>query len=68
MKIRLNGKSFKKAKRIAGIMLAVLLALVLVVPGTTVFAEDDGTENLSEDTGETILLVGTVSLPTVFRL
>ena len=58
MKIRLNGKSFKKAKRIAGIMLAVLLALVLVVPGTTVFAEDDGTENLSEDTGETILISG----------
>ena len=44
MKIRLNGKSFKGAKqRIAGIMLAVLLALVLVVPGTTAFAEDDGT-------------------------
>ena len=57
MKIRLNGKSFKGAKqRIAGIMLAVLLALVLVVPGTTVFAEDDGTENLSADTGETILI------------
>lgn len=37
MKICLNGKSLKKAKRIAGIMLAVLLALVLVVPGTTVF-------------------------------
>ena len=57
MKIRLNGKSFKGAKqRIAGIMLAVLLALVLVAPGTTAFAEDDGTENLSEDTGETILI------------
>ena len=56
MKIRLNGKSFKGAKRIAGIMLAVLLALVLVVPGTTAFAEDDGTENLSADTGETILI------------
>ena len=58
MKIRLNGKSFKGAKRIAGIMLAVLLALVFVVPGTTVFAEDDGTENLSADTGETLLIRG----------
>ena len=59
MKIRLNGKSFKGAKqRIAGIMLAVLLALVLVVPGTTAFAEDDGTENLSADIGETISIAG----------
>mgnify|MGYP006887960927 CR=1 FL=1 len=58
MKIRLNGKSFKRAKRIAGIMLAVLLALMLVVPGTTAFAEDDGTENLSADMGETILISG----------
>ena len=58
MKIRLNGKSFKRTKRIAGIMLAVLLALVLVVPGTTAFAEDDGTENLSADIGETILIEG----------
>ena len=58
MKIRLNGKSFKGAKRIAGIMLAVLLALVLVVPGTTAFAEDDGTGSLSADVGETILISG----------
>lgn len=58
MKMRLKGKSFKRAKRIAGIMLAVLLALVFVVPGTTVFAEDDGTENLSADTGETLLIKG----------
>ena len=58
MKILLNGKSFKRAKRIAGIMLAVLLALLLVVPGTTAFAEDDGTENLSADVGETILISG----------
>ncbi len=58
MKMRLKGKSFKRAKRIAGIMLAVLLALVFVVPGTTVFAEDDGTESLSADTGETLLIKG----------
>ena len=58
MKIRLNGKSFKRAKRIAGIMLAVLLALLLVVPGTTAFAEDDGTGSLSADVGETILISG----------
>ncbi len=58
MKIRLKGKSFKGAKRIAGIMLAVLLALVFVVPGTTVFAGDDGTDSLSADTGETISIKG----------
>lgn len=58
MKMRLKGKIFKRAKRIAGIMLAVLLALVFVVPGTTVFAGDDGTDSLSADTGETISIKG----------
>ena len=54
MKIRLNGKAFKRVKQIVGFMLIVLMALAFVVPKTTVFAEDDGTGNLSADTGGTI--------------
>ena len=54
MKKRLKGRAFKRAKQIVGFMLVVLMALVFVVPKTTVFAEDDGAENLSADTGGTI--------------